>query len=85
MEINLSSGLKVQDVIDLILAKGRDRYKLTEGGSGCRYWCKTVVRDLEDHQFVRGGSSDQLEGYMRSLHAVHGNWVPYPLYKGTFY
>ena len=61
MEINLSRPFKVQEIVDFILGKGRDRYKLTEGGSGCRYWCQTVVHDLEDNHFVRGGSSDALE------------------------
>jgi hypothetical protein len=35
---NVSAG----DVYSLILTKGRDRYNMTEGGVGCRWWCKFI-------------------------------------------
>ncbi|KNZ77817.1 hypothetical protein J132_03325 [Termitomyces sp. J132] len=78
----------VQDVIDIVLgpSKARDRYMLNERGSGCRYWCKTVIGDLEENRIIAEGSSDLLEDFFLGLNRDHGNqWIPYPMHQGTFY
>jgi hypothetical protein len=31
-------GLTVGHCVNLVLAKGRARYKMTESGNGCRFW-----------------------------------------------
>jgi hypothetical protein len=86
-EIPMIRQVTVQQLIDLVLGRNqRDKYRLTEGGSGCRFWCQTVTSDLEQVGWIESGSGAQLESYFRSLHQRYGNgWIPYPLYQGTFY
>jgi hypothetical protein len=85
-EIPMIRRVTVQQLIDFVLRRNRDQYRLTEGGSGCRFWCKTVTSDLEQAGWIGLGSAAQLESYFQRLHQIYGNgWIPYPLYQGTFY
>lgn len=86
LSISVPPGITVQHVIDLALRNRRDQYRLTTGGSGCRYWCQTFINDLENARYVPGGASRDVELFMQGLNRHFGNqWVPYPLYQGTFY
>ena len=87
IEIPMIRQVTVQQLIDFVLGRNRrDRYRLTDGGSGCRFWCKTVINDLEQAGWIGPGSGAQLESYFLSLHQKYGNGcIPYPLYQGTFY
>ena len=84
----IQHGVTVQQMIDLILGRKRDQYpsQLSVGGSGCRYWCKTVTNDLEHVGLIAPGSGALLENYIRNLNQRYGNGlIPYPLYQGSFY
>jgi hypothetical protein len=37
-DYTMAEGLKFKDVRDLVLSYGRERYRFSGGGSGCRYW-----------------------------------------------
>jgi hypothetical protein len=37
-DYNLTGGLTVKNVYDLVYHNRRDRYQFSGGGSGCRYW-----------------------------------------------
>ncbi|KAJ5398539.1 hypothetical protein N7465_009028 [Penicillium sp. CMV-2018d] len=39
-------GTTVASIAMLIYAKGRDKYQMSGGGSGCRYWVYTITYDL---------------------------------------
>ncbi|PVH70795.1 hypothetical protein DL98DRAFT_436342 [Cadophora sp. DSE1049] len=73
-------GVTAKMVKDLIYYQGRDRYQFSGGGSGCRYWCYTVLQDLESHRYVVDGSYKALWPnlqfrYSRSRKPVELNWV----------
>ncbi|KAI0062138.1 hypothetical protein BV25DRAFT_1804460, partial [Artomyces pyxidatus] len=54
--VNPSIILKVQDVINLLLQRNRDMYILNTQGSGCRFWCETVLSDFEQAQWLLHGT-----------------------------
>lgn len=84
--IAMRPGTTVAQVLALVLHNRRDRYRLTNDGSGCRFWCKTVLADLEGSEYVAGGSGRDIEVHLQELNRKMGNqWVPYPLIQGTFY
>lgn len=37
-DLHVKEGLTVKDVLSLVHAKGRDRYRLAPSGLGCRFW-----------------------------------------------
>jgi hypothetical protein len=37
-DYTMAGGLTFKNVRDLVLSYGRDRYRFSGGGSGCRYW-----------------------------------------------
>jgi hypothetical protein len=86
--VSFYPGVTVAQVLSLVLAQKRDRYRLTDEGSGCRNWCLTVISDLEASGFVPRGSVQNVENYLIDLHHTMQDgryWIPYPLRQGTFY
>jgi hypothetical protein len=77
----------VENLIRLFVHnKSRDRYQLNSLGSGCRFWCLTAVKDLEEAGYIAQGSGRDVESGIGQLHRAMGNqWVPYPLIQGSFY
>jgi len=47
----------LQDIKDVIDAKGRDKYTFTEELEGCRYWMYTFILDLEAEGILEAGSA----------------------------
>lgn len=47
----------VQNIKDVIDAKGRDKYTFTEELEGCRYWIYTLILDLEAEGIIEAGSA----------------------------
>ncbi|KAI9046796.1 hypothetical protein LZ554_008878 [Drepanopeziza brunnea f. sp. 'monogermtubi'] len=77
-------GVTVKMVRDMIKSYGRDQYEFSGGGSGCRYWCYTILGDLQQQGYVPSGSYEHLweqlqYQYSRSGQAREINWV-----QGTF-
>jgi hypothetical protein len=56
VSLTVKPGTTAQDIIDLITATGKDRYKVAANGEGCRYWTWTVVWVLENAGVVAEGS-----------------------------
>ena len=84
--VPVASGVTLGHVLALVLQNGRDRYTLNDGGSGCRYWCLTVLNDLELARYVNQGSGANVEAFIAQLYQTLGQtWIPYPLHQGTFY
>ncbi|KAH6719533.1 hypothetical protein BKA61DRAFT_473500 [Leptodontidium sp. MPI-SDFR-AT-0119] len=79
-DYEMVSGVTVKMVKDLVYYQGRDRYQFSGGGSGCRYWCYTVLQDLESYKYVVNGSYAKLWPhlqfrYSKSREPVKLNWV----------
>lgn len=53
----IADGTTVTAIIDIIVARGRQKYDVTEEWEGCRFWVYTLVRDLEESNLVPEGSS----------------------------
>ncbi|KAJ3557893.1 hypothetical protein NM688_g1226 [Phlebia brevispora] len=48
----------VQDIIDLLVRENtRDQYRLDERGSGCLFWCLTILDDLESKGWIPASSA----------------------------
>lgn len=45
----------VQQLLDFVLQRKRDQYRLNAEGSGCRFWCKTVIGDLKQAGWIVPG------------------------------
>ncbi|KAJ5370284.1 uncharacterized protein N7496_006376 [Penicillium cataractarum] len=54
--LSVRPGLLVHDVVDLIYANGRQRYRFTRSLTGCRFWVSTVIYDFEAAGFLSSWS-----------------------------
>ncbi|ODM21986.1 hypothetical protein SI65_02830 [Aspergillus cristatus] len=52
VDLSAVKGLTVGDVTGLVEGKGRVRYKLADSGTGCRFWVKTVIDDLNAAGYI---------------------------------
>ncbi|OJT12121.1 hypothetical protein TRAPUB_11346 [Trametes pubescens] len=75
----------VQDLIDLFVAKGMDRYKFDDSGSGCLHWLMTGIQHLEDAGLVEPGASESLRTFHREQVKQHPERHPMPIRRGIFY
>lgn len=50
----------IRQAILLLLARHRDAYRnQPETGSGCRFWCRTAIKDFESQGWVKQGHGDR--------------------------
>ncbi len=54
-------------------------------GSGCRFWCSTVVGDLEKKGILKKGSEVEFEEHVVACNKKNPDRYPVPTRKGTFY
>lgn len=83
--VAVSDGITVQQLFDLILRNGRDRYKYDDTGSGCRYWCTVVLGDLEAVGMIEAGSHKSFLQYVADQAAIAPAVFPMPVRQGQFY
>ncbi|KAK7692113.1 hypothetical protein QCA50_003732 [Cerrena zonata] len=80
-----SSDFTIQNYIDLFIEKRLDKYIYTDTGSGCRWWCTTVLEKLEEAQLIpKGSTTDFLEWVNAKAHELPSK-IPMPVRKGQFY
>jgi len=72
-------------IINLLVSGGRDKYHYDETGSGCRFWCSTVVGDLERKGILEKGSEVEFEEHVVACNKKNPDRYPVPTRKGTFY
>jgi hypothetical protein len=80
-----ANAVTVGEVLDVLRAQGFDRYRYDDSGSGCRYWCTMVVKELESSKILPAGSKDTFLQYVGEQNAVKPLSMPMPLREGTFY
>ncbi|KAH9946322.1 uncharacterized protein BXZ73DRAFT_73105 [Epithele typhae] len=75
------------DVLEVIIAKKRDKYILAPVGEGCRFWLHTVVDDLADAGIVsRADAVETQECLAKYWFFPKGTGsVARPITKGTFF
>ncbi|KIY42888.1 hypothetical protein FISHEDRAFT_63080 [Fistulina hepatica ATCC 64428] len=73
----------VQHLLDL----RRDCYRLTERGIGCRFWCLTVIHDLEVRGWFPPGTANNAAGFVTAFSTLTqaSYVVPAAIAQGTFY
>lgn len=71
--------------LDSLASHGRNRYKFDSTGSGCRFWCRTVLSDLEKQGLVPAGAVNRLDAYVEEKNQKNPMRFPMPIRKGTFY
>ncbi|KLO14769.1 hypothetical protein SCHPADRAFT_299208 [Schizopora paradoxa] len=72
-------------VLETLRDSRRDKYRYDSTGSGCRFWCTTVVGDLERASFIPQGSLAAFENYIVEKNEENPGRYPLPTRKGTFY
>ncbi|KAG9099493.1 hypothetical protein FRC06_005207 [Ceratobasidium sp. 370] len=75
----------VNSILALIMEHGRERYMFTASGTGCRFWCSVVLRDMEKANMVPPGSSHIFDQKIEQLSQSNPTRFPLPTLRGTFY
>ena len=61
-----------RDVLHTVQSLGRTRYRYTDDGSRCRYWCRTVLQDLVNEGYVAGDAVTAFDAFRIPL------YIPFP-------
>ncbi|KAG1874896.1 hypothetical protein F4604DRAFT_1512905, partial [Suillus subluteus] len=80
-----ATDITVKSLLDLLEYNGRNRFLYDSTGSGCRFWCHTVLGDLEGRRLVRGGAISRFDAYVAEQSQENHTWFPLPTREGTFY
>ncbi|KAF9811159.1 hypothetical protein IEO21_06612 [Rhodonia placenta] len=89
LELQLAKAFTVKEMIDLVIT-GKRRHQFMfdmSSGSGCAYWCITVIGDLEEAGMLPSGTKREAQEF-RDLVAVELNnaqSMPLQMPLGTFY
>ncbi|KAF2462160.1 hypothetical protein BDY21DRAFT_360142 [Lineolata rhizophorae] len=75
-------GLCVSDVIDTLLAAGRDKYEFNGEGVGCRMWTADALNLLEKKGW---GSSTNYEAAKQAIAKLWPDGTDLPLDHGAYY
>ncbi|EPQ56141.1 hypothetical protein GLOTRDRAFT_128097 [Gloeophyllum trabeum ATCC 11539] len=76
----------VDEVISLLLERKRDQYVLYGTGSGCRFWCETVMADFESVGWFAPGTVQLAHQWLDGIAGIVGQEkMPMPMVKGTFF
>ncbi|KAG8767386.1 hypothetical protein FRC19_001539 [Serendipita sp. 401] len=73
------------DVISLLTRLGRTRYKYSDDGSGCRFWCCTILQDLKDNGYVQQDAVETFDAFITERNEMNPLVYPLPTRQGTFY
>ena len=77
--------VRMKDVLDLILAQGRQFYKFNPKGSGCLYWQLLLLEAFVVMGWIDRTSLDAANVQITALASRADSGVPYPPVMGTFY
>ncbi|KAH7884141.1 hypothetical protein F5I97DRAFT_1898812 [Phlebopus sp. FC_14] len=80
-----TTPITIDQLLQTLQQRYRDRYMYDDTGSGCRYWCRTVLQDLEVLRLVSAGACQEFDGYVVSWNQQHPARFPLPTRQGTFY
>ena len=72
----IKANLSVQTVVELITARGRERYQYDGNGSGCLTWSAKLLADYVATEYVRA-IPDFAEFIAKTRKAeASSNWIP---------
>jgi hypothetical protein len=76
-----------RDIVQALSGKGRTRYKYAENGTGCRFWCGTILQGLTQEGYIQAGALESFQNMIATGHALDPVAVAYPVPsgEGVFY
>ncbi|KAI0114485.1 hypothetical protein GGR51DRAFT_577501 [Nemania sp. FL0031] len=80
-------AVTLEDIVHLIQRNGRQRYRFLPEWEGCRYWCYTIIQDLEAARIISPGSALVAEATLSNFYGYpSGSGVePREIKAGRFY
>lgn len=85
LDITPAPNLRVLDYVNFVLEQRLDKYKFNAKGSGCRFWCYTVIRLLEEAEYVQKGAISEVNKFFAEKIKQYPKLIPEPMIKGRFY
>ncbi|CEJ62531.1 hypothetical protein PMG11_11028 [Penicillium brasilianum] len=81
----VAAGITVLYFARLIYSHRRDRYEMSGGGSGCRWWVYNIISDLAQESYIHQSAPGTI--WPNLLYLYHMTKEPKPLHmvQGTFY
>ena len=74
------------DLAKLLDDNGFARYRFTDDGEGCRYWCMSVIKKLESEGWLVPGTVKDIETWVQEQWNMLGQaCLPIPPPQGEFY
>ncbi|PLB48821.1 hypothetical protein P170DRAFT_425829 [Aspergillus steynii IBT 23096] len=84
-DIPVSAGITVASIARLVYGLGRDRYTMSGGGSGCRWWVYTIVHDLARERYVNQDAPSQIWPHLLYLYHTQKERRQLHMIQGEFY
>ncbi|KAK2763308.1 hypothetical protein FQN54_009944 [Arachnomyces sp. PD_36] len=86
-DFEVTAMIRVAEIASLFDGLARHDYDMAPGGSGCRWWCYTVLGDLEEWGYIKPGSQ---AGMLQNLNHKYyrypnGHRVPHIMPEGEFF
>ncbi|KAI0861792.1 hypothetical protein F4860DRAFT_513585 [Xylaria cubensis] len=73
LSFQVHGRLSLEEIIEIVQSKGRQRYQFAPGWEGCRFWNFTLMQDFEAHNIVSAGAANQaLNSMAWFYHSVRG-------------
>ncbi|KAG2063118.1 hypothetical protein BDR04DRAFT_1235579 [Suillus decipiens] len=82
---DVTTDITVNSLLGLLELNGRSRFLYDSTGSGCRFWCHTVLSDLERRRFVSDGAISRFDAYVAEKSGENPARFPLPTREGVFY
>ncbi|KAH7305399.1 hypothetical protein BKA65DRAFT_520903 [Rhexocercosporidium sp. MPI-PUGE-AT-0058] len=81
----LAADISIGQICTLLWNKERDAYKMSGGGSGCRYWVYSIIWLLEDNQYASVSSANNLWPNLLFRYSKSGEKRILLMVEGNFY
>lgn len=85
LDIPCTSGATVSSILNKIMADGRHRYIFDSESRGCRHWCATIIKDLEETGVVATGETQRVYDFVAAQSEGQPTRIPAVWYKGRFF
>ncbi|KIY73170.1 hypothetical protein CYLTODRAFT_387154 [Cylindrobasidium torrendii FP15055 ss-10] len=84
--VTVASGTTAATILALIIANGRDKYRCTPVGEGCRFWLSTLANDLARASVISSSSAQVVCESMTKYWPFPKGTSPTvrPIAEGTF-
>ncbi|KAF3391940.1 hypothetical protein DPV78_010611 [Talaromyces pinophilus] len=81
----VAAGITVLYFARLIYSLGRERYDMSGGGSGCRWWVYTIMSDLSQRNYIHQTAPSQIWPNLLFIYHWSKERKPLQMVQGVFY